>query len=84
MITKGHVTRTPQNDSQPLLWMVVGRSVLKKSDRTNGVLNECHVMKSSPRSPVWPSHHRIGHEKEWGQMEKKKKMPRNEEGYRTE
>jgi len=40
-----------------------------------GILNECLVVKSSPRSSIWPSHHGIVCEMEWGQMEKKNKMP---------
>ena len=34
MIMEGQVTGMPQSDSQPLLWMTVGRSVLKKFNRT--------------------------------------------------
>ena len=41
-------------------------------------------MKSSQRSPIWPSQHRTEHERKWGQKEKKKKMPQNEEGFETE
>ena len=39
--------------------------------------------KSSSRSPIWPSHHGIVREREWGQKEKKKKMPRNKKGSGT-
>ena len=34
MITEGQVTGMSQSDSQPLLWMTVGRSVLEKFDKT--------------------------------------------------
>ena len=52
----------------------------KSPIESRGVPNECHVWRSSPRSPNRPSHHKTEHEEEQDQ----RKMPRNKEGSETE
>ena len=53
MITEGHMTGMPQSDSQPLLYIIIGKSVLEKSNRT---IKKSLVMSKIKKSLVLNTH----------------------------
>ena len=81
MIIEEQVSGMSQSDPQPLLWMIVGRSVSENSDkmtwRSEWMPYRQKFSRKSFQTVGGQYHHRTVHKEVYGQ---KKKMPQNEEG----
>ena len=75
MNTTGHLKGSSIRESQPRVRMTLVEECRESPIEQHDTLNECHISKSSPRSPNGPSHHGTEHEE--GEEDQKKKKNQN-------